>query len=51
MVEQWPSAFMDSTYEQSLDIGFSQGRGLIQITNDLSAQPPQIIHVPVNRLA
>jgi hypothetical protein len=51
VVKQRSSVLVDAIYEQSLGIDSSQRRGLVQIPNDLSAEPPQIVHVPANRLA
>lgn len=51
VVKEWPSVLVDGLFEQSFGIDSSQRRGLVQVPNDLSAEPPQIVHVPTNRLA
>ena len=45
---QRPTVFMDVVSEHTLDRRSSQRRGLIQISNDLAAQQPKIVHVSAN---
>ena len=49
MVEQW-SSIRDRVDEQPFHRDLSQRRGLIKVSNDLSAQEPQVIDMLANGL-
>lgn len=50
MIEQRPS-FLHDLEDQILDGYFPQGRSLIEISDDLSSQHPEIVNVLANGLA
>jgi len=42
---------MNLRFEDTLDIDFSQRRGVVQIPDDLSAEQPKVVYVLANGLA
>ena len=47
---RWPARFVDSIAEQLSSKPFSEGGIVVQVTDDLAAQRPQIVHVLTNGL-
>src|SRR5579885_2982318 len=42
--------FVDSAAQESVGRSFSQGRVVMQVPDDLTAQHPEIVYVPMDRL-
>src|SRR3954452_15831152 len=48
-VDQWTTLFVDAFVQYLRDVFPSQRRVLMQVSNDLPAQCPQVVHVLLNR--
>jgi len=50
IMDQWPAVFVNRVAEKSLSGPLSERRVVMEISDDLPAQQPQVVHVPANRL-